>query len=375
MQSNLSKKVLFLTSWYPSEENLTLGNFVQKHAEIAHEVADISVLYAISKNEIVDVEIDRKVINGVDTCVVYYPKINSNFPLISNLSKRKAYLSALQRGFEELNQEFDYIHLNAVFPAGMYALKLKRPYYVTVHWTGFLDNNSGYSNLSFPIKLVFKKILKNASKVLPVSEHLGKSLKKLSLISDYEVLNNVVDEKVFYPVEEKNTDVPVRFIHISTFVEEHKNISGILSSFGKLERDFTLHLITENSEDEVWAEIDRYGVPREKCIVESKLSTEDIADRIRKADCLVLFSNYETFSVVLAEAWMSGVPAIYSQCGGLTEINNPVLGRQIQAKDEEQLLNEIQNFARSQYAQDKIREFALTFSRSNVKKTFAELYK
>ena len=36
-----------------------------------------------------------------------------------------------------------------------------------------------------------------------------------------------------------------------------------------------------------------------------------------------MFSNYETFSVVIAEAWCCGTPVISSVCGGLTnEINS-----------------------------------------------------
>ena len=327
----LKKKVLFLVSWYPSVENPTLGNFVQKHAELANEISSLDVLYAIDSETVNEITVVDELINGVRTVIVYYPPIKSEVPILSTVLKRETYLLALRTGYKYLDTRYDVVHLNAVFPAGMFAKWLKAnygiPYVVTVHWTGFLPHHKVYESLPFYVKRIYQQVFMNASKVLSVSDHLGKALQKLDLIKEYTVLNNIVKSQYFYSSNtHKSFDSPNRFLHISSFDNEHKNITGMLTVFGQLQSDFILHLVTEGDESEVWLLIKKYKIPKSKCIVESKLTIDKIGDAMRAADCLVLFSNYETFSVVLAEAWTSGLPSIYSQCGGLTEINDPELG-------------------------------------------------
>ncbi len=373
------KKVLFLASWYPSRENTTLGNFVQKHAELANEIANVDVLYAVDSETVEEITVVDELVNDIRTVIVYYPPIKSNVPFLSTVLKKETYLLALRTGFKYLDSNYDVVHLNAVFPAGMFARWIKKyygtPFVATVHWTGFLPHHQMYESLPFYVKRVYQQIFSSASKVLVVSDHLGKSLQKLDLVKDYTVLNNVVKSKYFYPkVEERANNLPNRFLHISTFDNDHKNISGMLSAFSRLEKDFVLHLISEGEASDVWKAIEKHNIPKEKCIVESRLPVEKVGEAMRAADCLVLFSNYETFSVVLAEAWMSGLPAIYSQCGGLTEINNSELGVQIQVKDEDALFEALTNFSRADYRAKLLVDFALQFSEEFIKNELKAIY-
>ncbi|PWH81588.1 glycosyltransferase family 4 protein [Brumimicrobium oceani] len=379
MGKNSEKKVLFLASWYPSKNDTTLGNFVQKHAELANEVACVDVLYAVDSDEVEEITVVDELVNNLRTVIVYYPPIKSNVPFISTVLKKETYLLALRTGYKYLETTYDVVHLNAVFPAGMFARWIKSnvgtPFIVTVHWTGFLPHHNVYESLPFYIKRVYQQIFSSAKQVLPVSDHLGKSLQNLGLIKAYSVINNVVKSDCFYPKkEDRNSDLPNRFLHISTFDDKHKNVSGMLSAFGQLKSDYILHLVTEGEEDDVWSLIHKYDIPKAKCIVESKLQVEEIGEAMRLADCLVLFSNYETFSVVLAEAWSSGIPAIYSQCGGLTEIKEERLGTQIQAKDVASLLNALQKFSKTEYSSVSIAGFAEEFSENFIRNQLKTLY-
>lgn len=379
MGKKSDKKVLFLASWYPSKEHKTLGNFVQKHAELANEVANVDVLYAVDSETVSEITIEEELVNKVRTIIVYYPPIKSNVPFISAVLKKETYLLALRKGFKYLDTPYDWVHLNAVFPAGLFARWIKRnykiPYYVTVHWTGFLPHHQLYEKLPFYVKKAFQSIFRDAKKVLPVSQHLGESLKDLKLINDYEVLPNVINSNYFYPSPDlKQENEPIRFLHISTFDNEHKNTEAMLDVFGKLKTDFRLHLVTEGEVEEVMEAIERYNIPKEKCIINQRLSTQEIGEAMRQADCFVLFSNYETFSVVLAEAWMSGTPAIYSQCGGLTEINNKNVGVQIQPKDNLALLKALESFTREDFNTQEIQAFASQFSISHLKEKLMSLY-
>lgn len=373
------KKILFLASWYPSKENLTLGNFIQKQAELSNEIAEIDVLYAIDSDSVEEITVVDELINNVRTVIVYYPPVKSNVPFISTVIKKETYLLALRTGYKYLNTEYGLVHLNAVFPAGIFAKWIHKyyhtPYIVTVHWTGFLPSHQVYELLPFYIKRVYQSVFRSASKVLPVSHHLGQSLIDLELIEDYSVLSNVVKSDYFYPKAEKTPNSSTqRFLHISTFDDEHKNISGMLKAFSRLKKDFILHLVTEGDVLEVWNEIEKFNIPKDKCIVQSKLSVDRVGEAMREADCFVIFSNYETFSVVLAEAWTTGLPAIYSQCGGLTETKNTELGKQIQPKDENALYEALENFETSDYDSEVICEFAKQFSADFVKNDLKTQY-
>mgnify|MGYP005818513435 CR=1 FL=1 len=375
------KRVLFLASWYPSRENKSLGNFVQRHAEAANTVADVTVMYAVSSTKSSSIEFDRNSINGVDTLIIYYPKVKSKPPIVKQILSKKKYLNVLEKGYAFLNLDFDLVHLNETFPAGLFAIYLKKKYslnYVlTVHWTGYLDHTKSFQKLPFYERNLHYKIFANASFVLPVSDHLGQSLEKLNLVKEYQVVPNVVNEKLFFPQTPAKDSSKTRFLHVSSFDNEHKNVVDMLRAFKNLQDqkpDFILHLITEGDKSEVQTLVKRAGIDPSKCEIDEKVSPEVIADSMRKADCFVLFSNYETFSVVLAEAWMSGIPAIYSQCGGLTEISNPDLGVQVEKNNLEALTNALLQFEKRNYPFENIIPKSDQFKVSEIATKLSDIY-
>lgn len=373
----MQKNILFLCSWYPSKEFPTLGNFLQKHAELASEIANIDVLYAISTELVQELTITDEVINNVRTVVVYYPKIKSKLPFVTTFLKKKRYFNALKKGYEYLNKTYILTHLNISFPAGIFAkhlyLKENIPYITSEHWSSFV--NGDFEKFPFYLKNEIKAIFKYSQKNIPVSDFLGTRLQQLSLIKEYDVVYNVVNNQYFYPTTiQKEHDAPLRFIHVSTLDDEVKNVSGILRALSQLKKEFIFHIITEAPKEKAWEMIENSDLPKEKCIVESQLTASEIGEAMRQADCLIHFSNFETFSVVLAEAWTSGIPVIYSKCGGLTEINNPDLGVQIPIGDEVALLQALENFDRKHYSHTTINAFSRIFSDETIKNQLKDIY-
>lgn len=376
------KRVLFLASWYPSKNNETLGNFVQRHAEAINEKVELTVLYVTSSASVSEVEIECEKINNVDTVIAYYPKINSNIPLYTALEKYKMYLKVSEKVFFTLNKSFDIVHLNVAYPAGLFALWLKKyhklPYVITSHSSIYLDSKNEFQKLNWLTKWQHNKIFKEASAVSVVSKQLGESLIKLNLTSEYTVIPNVVDPTVFFKGEQVENEV-TRFIHISTFDDESKNVTGIIKAFRLLQDNdfqFLIHIITEGDVQVVHNYMEKFGLVKANYKVESKLKPNDVANAIRKADCMVLFSNYETFSIVLAESWACGTPAIYAKCGGLTEIKNPKIGIQINKKDENELFNSLKKVIRKEidFDTDEILDQSEAFSPHSVSKSFVDLY-
>lgn len=341
-------KVLFLASWYPSEEHPTLGNFIQKHAEAIAINNNPFVLYVCSSERVKNSKVERKTINNVDTTIVYYPKVTTKIPLLKHYLKYKRYIQSCYKGYESINEKFDLVHVNIAYPAGLFALILKQrfnlKYVLTEQWTGYLSFKNDFKKLNRLIKWQHQKIFKQASEVVVVSESLGQSLIEKGLTNNFKVIPNVVNPDYFYPKDsEKESSVP-HFIHISTFDDQHKNISGMLRVFKKFEKEkkkFKLLLVAEGDKDHVVSFINKSGVDKKKVEINMNQTANQIGELIRRSNCLVLFSNYETFSVVLAEAWACNVPAVYAKCGGLTELNDKDLGFQITKKNEEELYSKI----------------------------------
>ena len=152
---NSPKNILFLSSWYPSKNHTTLGNFIQFHAEAVANTNNVYVLYLSASEKETTFLIDNKVINNVDTSVVYYKK--------SKWKKYINHLSAFKKGVDYLLQEkkvqIDCIHMNIIHPSGWQALYLKKkykiPYIISENWHGFQDLSK------YKIGFYRKKLIKN----------------------------------------------------------------------------------------------------------------------------------------------------------------------------------------------------------------------
>ena len=172
-------KVLNICSWFPNEFKPTLGNFVQKHAESISQYNDVITLsiFSDSSSEKHRIKLDKK--ENLTEIQVYYPKKNKGWSFwlkITNfLSHRKAFLE----GFKLVKKEFghpDIVHLNIVYPLGIWAYWLKKrygtPYVVTENSSGFhVKSDHAYPK---PIMNLCKLILRNSNYLLPVSENLKK---------------------------------------------------------------------------------------------------------------------------------------------------------------------------------------------------------
>ena len=225
-------KVLTLCSWYPNELNPTLGNFVQKHADtiaLQNRAVALAIFPSTADTYVRLVHTTR---NGLDELIVYYPKQEGGFALLRKVhnffSHRKAFKSGYNKVLELMGQP-DVVHLNIVYPLGVWALwlkwRFKIPYVITENSSGFhVDTEHAYPK---PILRLCRLILKNASVLMPVSKNLKTSLQKLSGSNSFEIICNVVDENLFKaPI--KGSATKSRFIHISTGIDSIKNLSGMI---------------------------------------------------------------------------------------------------------------------------------------------------
>jgi glycosyltransferase involved in cell wall biosynthesis len=223
--------------------------------------------------------------------------------------------------------------------------------------------------------------ISNAGKILPVSDTLKTNLEKISRKSSFSVLPNVVDTALFNKVLNKEQRQIKTILHVSNLVDKQKNISGILDAIADLSKfrcDFQLKIIAESNYEYTLSKIKNLKIKNECISIEKSKTEEEISEIFKQADFLLLFSNYETFSVVMAEAWCSGIPAVYSKCGGLTDIDDARLGIQIEPNKKQDLKDAINNMLDSlkNYDSTWISAFASErFSKSLIGEKLKQEYK
>ncbi len=382
--------VLFISSWYPSKEHPTLGNFVQRHAEAINPFVNLFVVYVTSSRTINnEFEITHSQTNGVNTTIVYYKKVTSKTPLLSSYKKLKRYRKGYELGVEEAMRKhrikkFDITHCNVTFPAGLIALDLKKkfnlPYVLTEHWTLFLPYTNDFDKLNPLIKNQLKKITKEASVISPVSQHLANSMQKRGLEGKYEIVPNVADVDLFQ-LKHKNEGDIKRILHVSTLVDDHKNITGIfrtLKSISEKRQDFKLVIVSDGDIDstkKIQAEI---GLKDEFVEYNGTKTPQEIAEFYRSSDFFLLFSNYENLPVVMVESFCCGLPFVSSNVGGISEYVTAKNGLLVEPRDEEALekalINTLDNI--EVYKSEEIRSLAIQqFDNKVIGKQYLELYK
>lgn len=383
-KSHKKLNVLFLTSWYPKKENPTLGNFVQKHAEAANIYNNVVVLCLIASNELNQIEPVVKKTDQLTEVLVYYPKRSSKFKIFNFLNQIVHQKKAFNIGLNLVNEIFkkiDLVHLNVTYPAGYWAKHLKKkhniPYVITEHSSGF---HVGEKHAYPAVIIQFcKKILKNASYILPVSDDLKNHLKKLVPHQKFNVISNVVNEDVFQ-LHKKNKTLIKQLIHISNADEPYKNIRGIIHTIHKIStkrEDFHLHIVSDGDIDYVKTLVNSLNCERFVTFYPTK-TTQEIAEILQNSDALLMFSNHENFPCVIAEALMTGIPVISSNVNGIPEHINHKNGILVNPRKEDELENAIVSFLDENvvFNKDEIRAYAEKyFSYKAVGKSFDNIYR
>ena len=339
-------KVLYLTPWYPSEQDAMSGLFVQKHVEaVRAQDVDVRVIFSQTWKE-------------------------------------------TWRQWRALRREGwwpDLVQLNVIQKQGLLALWLKKrygiPYVIIEHWTGYLPENLSVRTNGLHTSFM-KRVCQEAEVVMPVSEHLGKAMQALGFKAKrWEVINNVVDDFFFDTTnqKEKNSDKKT-LLNITCFDEPHKNVKGLLraaKALSERRQDWRLVLVgTGVDYEDVRAFADSLHLPENLLSWTGELTPRQVAEEFDKADIFVLSSNYENAPVVISESLAKGVPVISTRVGGISEMVNDKSGVLIKPGNDEELLQAMEKMLDNyqKYDSKAIRQEGAKYSFATVGKQLKHIY-
>ena len=365
-------KILFISSWFPNKLEPTNGNFVQRHAEAVSLLHDVEVLHAIGDfNQKEKFVFDDEMINGIRTLIVYYK--NSKNPLQNFLRRMRAY----QLGFKKM-QKPDLVHGNVLHNNLLFAVYLKKkfgiPFVVTEHWTALREINR--NKLPFQKKMIAKFIGNQSSMLLPVSKDLEKGLKSLPINTKMKVVPNVVDDTVFKPKTSENEKIT--FIHVSSLIPRKNPEKIIEAAINLWKKGFDLNLKIGGDGDikPLMNQIEKSSF-RDKIEIFGELTISEVAEKMKNADCFILFSDDENQPCVIAESFASGIKVISTNVGGISEFfpdNFGILLEKVDVKLLEEAMIKVLNSELNSSKKEISHYAEQTFSKQKIAEKFSEIY-
>lgn len=370
---NNKLNVLFLCGWYPSRVSPTNGDFIQRHAEAVSLIHNVIIIHIITdKKSKKNIDLTSEVVNGIETHIAYLKHFKNPFKKVFYFIK--AFKILLKK-----SGWIDIVHLNEIFPFGVFSLYLKwfkkTPFIITEHWTGFLITTN--YKISFLKKIISKLIVKNASAVCSVSNYLSENMQKLSLKGNYVTVPNVIDTNLF--ISKKKEPKTLRLLHVSSLKDEHKNIRGMLRVAKLLDNQldaFEWRFIGNNGK-EYQDYLNNLDIKNAKISFIEHQTQEELATNLQEASICISFSNYETFGIVIPEAIACGTPVIATNTGVAIELQKESFCKVIPIKDEDALFQEILNYKETFSNLDKNEMHTFVkqqFSKKVISDKFSFLY-
>lgn len=372
-------KVLLLSAWYPNRYDAMAGLFVRKHAEAISLYCDVNVLYVHGDKNIKHFQSEVIQHKKITETLIYYPSNNILLKYINFfIAYWKGFILLRKSGYKP-----DVIHANiltrTVFIAFCYKIFRNTPYVIAEHWSRYLPSRNGYHGLIR--KALTKIVVRSSSAVLPVSINLRDAMILKGLNHpNYKIIYNVVDD-FFFHKPQKTINLHKRFLHISCFDEKAKNVKGILravKSLSTIRTDFEFIFIGTGIDfEEVYSYYKSLGFPNNLVQFLGEKEPWEVAKWFEKSDCFVLFSNYETAGVVIAESLACGKPIISTRVGIAEEFINDSAGILLKIGDEAGLTNAMNHVLDNtdNYKSDIIRQRADLFSYQTVGKEIKNVYK
>ena len=351
--------VLWLASWYPCRIDAFNGDFIQRAAMALAQRMPVHVFYLMKDEhgQVTKKHLEDTTRNGqlTETRLYYHP-FKSGFPKLDRLISAWHYTILGRQWIKRFRKKQKpgkpwIVEVGVAMRAGTLALWMKKKwgqhYLVQEHWTGYykylmppqLQKGPLFWRLS-------AKILEQADRLLPDSRHLGEWINSEFVQVAFTEIPNAVDTSLFNYTNPENVSNVFRFIHVSTLGYQ-KNTDGILRAFLKWvethpEYGAELEIVGPGFENHLQF-VKTHAALDGRVQFSGPLPYREVANHMRKAHALVLFSRYENLPCVMLEAFCCGLPVIATRVGGIAYHFTESNGFLVESENEGQLLEALDN--------------------------------
>lgn len=381
---NPSRRILFIAGcWYPDDENPIHGIFIRRHAEAAALENEIVVLHVALRSDAPTVPEFKWSRHGRlrELHVKAQGLVTSRG---GALQSQRAYFKATRLGLKELAGtigSFDFLHYQ-VIPSAAVVLALRLslpglPYGISEHWSGYMPESGVH--LGWTRRLYTSWLCRHAAFISTVSRYHAGAMQASGFKGRYLVIPNVVDTRLFKPRQQRSPG-PFRLILVASLRPE-KQVPAIIRSVCRCIRDgldLELNIVGDGLlREAAEAAVSPRNLIGKTIIFHGQQDEAGVAERLRDADALVLFSSFENSPCVLAEAMACGLPVIAPRIGGIPEHIAPERGILVPPGDPDAFAAAMKSLAQRGRIWDShaIRAYAEeTFSQEIIARLFDDVY-
>jgi len=363
------RKVLILPAWYPSERDPLWGTFVREQARALASRSDVAVLHVewAWPRPPRPIEMRERMEEGVRTLRVRVARAPGAALLAPELAGYAAGLRRLsQAGFAP-----DVIHAH-VFRAGLHAVVLGRarglPVVVSEHYSAFPRHMLRRWEVA-----TARAAFRRAEIVAPVSENLARHIESYGIAARFRVVPNVVDDALFAPPDEREPGGG-RVLVVASLIPL-KGVHHVISALPRLGEEVQLDVVGDGPKKPDYQRLaERLGVA-ERVRFHGRLEREKVAGFMRRADLLVMASEWENLPTTLLEAQVSGLPVVAPSVGGIPEAVSPEVGLLVPPDDPDALTDGIGEALKRTFDRGAIARAARTrFGTEAIASRWEEVY-
>ncbi len=319
-------KILHITPWYPTARAPQNAPWIQQHIEALDAYSSSHVLHVHAHaygNESIVERTDQitHVVKGKKGWPWRFTELLAYRLLVRELKKIDAATT------------FDVVNFHIAYPHLVHLRKLKKhlpkKIIVTEHWSYYHYHFHSTKELTR-----IKKIFKGDFKLICVSERLRADIEGFcGYPVAAEIVPNVAGSSFMGPVSTTRD----KAILMGSYWKSPKRPELVLEAFTKLaesQSDWKLEIFGDGP----LVEKLKPTFTHQNIHWLGRLDPAEIADKMRKSSCFVMPSDYETFSVVTAEALCCGCAIAVSENGALPEFIQDDNGILVKHKEWEQAL-------------------------------------
>lgn len=320
----INLRVLHITPWFPNKNNPVEAVFIVEH---------LKSLSNHCYNEVLHISFGSKKIKRVDKVRnIKTNRIQLKYALDKWRLKEVLAKRVVAKFIKNNTNNFDIVNFHIAYPNAINIEKLSQHYpnlkfVITEHWTAYSNSFSLAKGSKGRGRI--ESIFNNKIPLFVVSTALGQDIQKFigNAKKQFTIIPNVIDcENFKYKIKEESDEFV--FCSINNW-NSMKNPFVLIKAFHKLTRTHkNVKLVlggTGNIIGEMKSLVSKMKL-NSNITFTGRLSKKEVVDTLNDSNVYCQSSNYETFSVICAEALITGTPVIATEVGGMVDFVNEANG-------------------------------------------------